>query len=117
MSSKVLCPSCGTRTGNEAIPDKMYGFLCCQDCKDRRNAEDYGVFSSNTPTIITSSKQDKRVAHWQDIKNRVTTHEGEFLTGDRGRKYQDKYGKKYLGISDRTNFNAPQYQRELAKTK
>ncbi len=34
--------------------------------------------------------------HLRDIRSRVVTHEGEVLTGDKGRKYMDKYAKTYL---------------------
>lgn len=47
--------------------------------------------------IIGSSKAKKRVAHWNHIRKKVRTHEGELLIGEKGRKYQQKYGKKYLG--------------------
>ena len=68
--------------------------------------------------IIIKSKTEQRKAHWDEIRSRVTTHEGEFLSGKKGSAYQTKYGKKYLGIEARpANYNAPEYQRELAKTK
>lgn len=35
--------------------------------------------------------------HLKDIRSRVTTHEGELLSGKSGRAYMDKYSKKYLG--------------------
>ena len=47
--------------------------------------------------IVGKSKDEKRALHWRDIRKRVTTHEGEFLTGEKGRKYQKKWSKKYLG--------------------
>ena len=67
--------------------------------------------------FILKSKQEQRKLHWSDIKNRVTTHEGEFLHGKKGRKYQSKWSKSYLGkdMSGQTNFDAPQYQKELEK--
>lgn len=69
-------------------------------------------------TYIGKSKVDQRKAHWDEIRSRVTTHEGEFLSGSKGQAYQQKYGKKYLGIEARpANYNTPEYQRELAKTK
>lgn len=39
----------------------------------------------------------QRAAYWGEIKSRVTTHEGEILTGQKGREYARKYSKKYLG--------------------
>jgi hypothetical protein len=36
-------------------------------------------------------------AHLKDIRSRVVTHEGEVLSGKRGRHYLDNYSKKYLG--------------------
>lgn len=67
---------------------------------------------------IGKSKIEKRVLHWQDITHRVTTHEGEFLRGEKGKRYQEKYGKKYLGkdLSRPVNFDKSEYQRELEKT-
>ncbi len=46
---------------------------------------------------IVSGKNSQRAAYWNDIKSRVTTHEGEILSGDKGRKYQEKYSEKMLG--------------------
>ena len=67
---------------------------------------------------IGYSKKDSRINHWKEIQSRVTTHEGEPLSGLKGRSYLEKYGKKYLGMENRsTNFNKPEYQKELAKTK
>jgi hypothetical protein len=67
---------------------------------------------------IGRSKRDQRMEHWRDIKSRVTTHEGEPLTGSAGRNYQKKYSSKYLGkdLSATPSFEAPMYQKELAKT-
>ena len=36
-------------------------------------------------------------SHLKEIRSRVRTHEGELLTGKKGRTYMDKYSKKYLG--------------------
>ena len=51
--------------------------------------------------IIVYSVGGKRNAiredHLKRIRSSVKTHEGEFLTGDKGRSYMDKYAKKYLG--------------------
>lgn len=70
------------------------------------------------PFSIGGGKKEQRLAHWQDIKSRVKTHEGQFLTGEAGREYQQKFSSKYLGkdLGQKTNFNAPEYQKELAKT-
>ena len=43
------------------------------------------------------SKRNIRAAHWKDIASKVRTHEGELLTGKKGRDYQRKYSKEYLG--------------------
>ena len=34
--------------------------------------------------------------HLKDIRSRITTHEGELLSGSKGRAYMDKYSAKYL---------------------
>ena len=47
--------------------------------------------------FIIRGKREQRAAHWQEIKSRVTTHEGELLSGQKGREYARKYSKKYLG--------------------
>lgn len=46
---------------------------------------------------IGKSRTEKRALHWKEIRSRVTSHEGELLTGERGRKYQDKWSRKMLG--------------------
>ena len=46
---------------------------------------------------LLRGKQGARAAHWGEIRSRVTTHEGEILTGRKGRDYMRKYSKKYLG--------------------
>lgn len=46
---------------------------------------------------IGKSFQETRALHWQEIKSRVRTHEGELLTGKQGREYQQKWSKDYLG--------------------
>lgn len=72
--------------------------------------------SSSSPAITVGlSKSGKRLNHWKEIKARITTHEGEFLTGKEGQAYQKKYGQKYVGIRPETNWDQPQYQRELEK--
>ncbi len=74
---------------------------------------------SNDPFAVADfSRKGKRLAHWQDIRNRITTHEGEVLKGAAGAKYIQKYGKKYLGVEPRPiNRNSPDVLRELAKTR
>lgn len=47
--------------------------------------------------FILKSKKERRAQHWNEIRGRVTTHEGEFLSGNKGREYQKKWAKKYLG--------------------
>ncbi len=68
---------------------------------------------------IIRSKKEQRIAHWQEISKRVTTHEGEFLSGNKGREYQIKYSKKYLGkdLSKPININPdrPEVKKELNK--
>ena len=69
--------------------------------------------------IILGGKKEQRLAHWQDIAHRVTTHEGELLTGEKGRRYQEKYSERYLGknLAKPLNYNQVSYLQELAKTK
>ena len=52
--------------------------------------------------IIGKSKKELRALHWNEIKTRVTTHEGELLSGKKGKEYQQKWSKKYIG-RDLTN--------------
>lgn len=68
---------------------------------------------------IGKSKRDLRLAHWQDIASRVTTHEGEVLSGEKGRDYQKKYSRKYLGkdLGKPVDYNQVSYLKELDKTK
>ena len=68
---------------------------------------------------IGLSKKDKRIAHWKEIKSRVTTHEGEALSGREGRKYQEEWSHKYLkrNMTRPTDFNSPEYQKELSKNR
>ena len=68
---------------------------------------------------IGRSKVELRKLHWQEIKSRVTTHEGEFLSGSKGEKYKRDYSQKYLGrdLSRPANFDRPEYQKELSRTK
>lgn len=46
---------------------------------------------------INKGKREQRAAHWNEIQSRVKTHEGELLSGDKGRSYQHKYSKSMLG--------------------
>lgn len=84
-------------------------------CRDGLNSLEQVVVEKDF--VIGGSKDDQRSKHWTDIKSRVTTHEGQFLTGKAGREYQKKYSRQYLGrdLSAPTNFNAPDYQKELNK--
>lgn len=63
-------------------------------------------------------KRDQRAAHWDEIKSRVTTHEGEILSGKKGRDYMAKYSKKYLGrdLSERGFKIDPQRVEQFEKT-
>ncbi len=47
--------------------------------------------------FIVKGKTGQRAAHWNDIRSRVRTHEGELLDGSKGRDYQQRWAKKYLG--------------------
>ena len=47
--------------------------------------------------LLTRGESGRRAAHWNDIRSRVTTHEGEVLHGEKGRRYQRDWSKKMLG--------------------
>lgn len=47
--------------------------------------------------FIIKDRKTQRAQHWNDIRSRVRTHEGELLTGDAGKRYSEKYSEKYLG--------------------
>lgn len=66
---------------------------------------------------IGKSKKDQRVSHWEEIRSRVTTHEGEFLSGKAGREYTSKWSKKMLGqdLSRKPDYSKEEYQKELNK--
>ena len=53
--------------------------------------------STETMIFILKNSKQRRASHWNEIRKRITTHEGEVLSGRRGDAYQQKYGKKYLG--------------------
>ena len=48
--------------------------------------------------VIRTKKGDHSFSKaWlKHVRSRVTSHEGELLTGSKGRNYMDKYSKKYL---------------------
>ena len=46
---------------------------------------------------ILKSNKEQRLNHWNEIKKRVTSHEGELLSGKKGERYQKKYSRQYLG--------------------
>ena len=46
---------------------------------------------------ILKSKKEQRLNHWNEIKKRVISHEGELFSGEKGEKYQKKYSRQYLG--------------------
>lgn len=61
----------------------------------------------------------QRATHWGEIRSRITTHEGEILTGQKGREYARKYSKKYLGkdLSEKGFRVDPLKVEEYEKTK
>jgi hypothetical protein len=67
---------------------------------------------------ILLPKKEQRRHYWQEIKKTVRTHEGELLTGSKGRDYQQKYSKKYLGkdLSGPVDCHGSDYDRVLDKT-
>ena len=66
--------------------------------------------------IIISGKREQRAAHWNEIRKRVTTHEGEFLSGAKGQEYQEKWAKKYLGRDLHTRPISPDRIEQFEKT-
>jgi hypothetical protein len=46
---------------------------------------------------ILKGNKGQRASHWRDIQSRVRTHEGELLSGSKGREYQRRWSKKMLG--------------------
>ena len=46
---------------------------------------------------ISQGSASRRASHWNEIRTRVRTHEGELLSGSKGREYQQKWAKQYLG--------------------
>lgn len=61
----------------------------CDDCWRGEPSEE--------AIVILKDKTAQRADYWNDIRTRVTTHEGEILHGRRGESYQKRYAKKYLG--------------------
>ena len=47
--------------------------------------------------FIIKGQNGQRAHHWNDIRTRVRTHEGELLSGKAGERYQARYAKQYLG--------------------
>lgn len=114
MDTKILCPTCSRYP---AIMHAIYGPTACEYCKQRSEKDTY-IKGEDLFIGIGKSKKEKRMLHWDEIRSRVKTHEGELLSGRKGKEYIQKYGRQYLGMDTRpANYSAPQYQRELAKTK
>lgn len=65
---------------------------------------------------IGAGKKEQRAAHWNEIRNRVKTHEGELLSGSKGREYQEKWAKKYLGKDLRTKPISPDRVDQFERT-
>lgn len=88
-------------------------------CKDAIDEIELSIPEPEFSFSIGSGSKQSRLEHWKDIKSRVTTHEGQVLSGKAGRDYQIKHSKKMLGtdMSRPVDFSAPQYQKELMKTK
>ena len=113
MTDTIMCPTCSKYP---AIIHSVYGPTACEECK-KRSASEWKGEEIKLPAI-GKSKKEKRMLHWDEIRSRVKTHEGELLSGRQGREYIQKYGQRYLGMTpSRPNYNAPEYQKELAKTK
>lgn len=112
MTKPLLCPQCGSKTGNLAIMHPIYGPTRCQQEVDADN-----ISYTEEAVAIGMGKKEKRMAHWDEIRSRVTTHEGEFLSGKAGREYQKKWSKQMLGtdLSRPANYSHPSYQKELNK--
>lgn len=62
---------------------------------------------------IIPDRKERRATHWREIQTRVTTHEGEFLHGEKGKKYQKKWSRQYLGrdLSKQSNVTAETVER------
>lgn len=60
----------------------------------------YGNVSQTTGTGIVyfDGQRERKIssAHLEDIRSRVTTHEGEMLTGKSAQKYMDRHSKECL---------------------
>lgn len=88
-------------------------------CKDALDEMEASIPEPEFSFSIGTSSKSSRMSHWKEIKSRVTTHEGQILSGKEGREYQQKYSKRMLGadLSRPVDFSAPDFQKELAKTK
>lgn len=88
-------------------------------CRDAIAALEVPVEDDKKTFSIGASKTDSRIKHWRDITSRVTTHDGQFLQGKAGKDYQKRWSKQMLGkdLSRPVDFQAPSFQKELAKTK
>lgn len=62
----------------------------CQSCWD-------GEYISPSFAAEAVTSEGRRALHWNEIQSRVTTHEGEVLSGSKGESYQRNYSKQYLG--------------------
>lgn len=87
-------------------------------CRDGLQEAEDMMSKSDASFNIGSSGKAARINHWQEIQSRVTTHDGQLLSGTAGRNYQKKWSKKMLGkdLSKPVDYSAPKFQKELAKT-
>lgn len=51
------------------------------------------IFFKSSKESVTKISSGKL----REIRSKVRTHEGELLTGKKGRAYLDKYSRQYLG--------------------
>jgi hypothetical protein len=84
--AEKLCYLCGADSWENQLWVIVDEGRRCRDCNPSSNVQ-----------LKALDKDNTRALYWQDIQSRVTTHEGEFLSGRAGREYQEKWSKKMLG--------------------
>jgi len=115
---------CGKCNKNEAVMT-AYGPTYCYDCRHGINI-DTSVKKNNKNSKIKNKKklvnasvhvgdgieyfdgsQQKYISKGmlKHIQSQIITHEGETLRGEKGRRYMDKYSKKYLGKNLAGSYN------------
>lgn len=113
MLMKMLCTYHEKEHDDYEWRSNTYGTYCREALAAFEDSAD------DEPFHIGIQRTDARIDHWGKIKSRVTTHEGEIIDGKKGRDYQIKYSKKYLGrdMAAPPDFRGKDYQKQLSKTK